>query len=277
MFRFFLLALLFWSPACLFAQEAQLLSGYRTDTAAFPRYHIHSLGIGQQTLRDPLLSALRYSGASVAARFNTLKFKPKFLTNSLLALHVNLLGNRSNGATIAQAGGSYSYSMLKKVKAVGGKKRSLYAGLQAEALFNYRLAINNTNNVFSYEGVVSLGATGLFQQGFRLLGREFILSDQLDVPLLSVVARPPYAWSYPAFLEETGRFSDGLKAGSWNQFFKVNNQVMLDFYTNVKHRHKNLGKRAWRLTYTWEYFAIPQLNKVQSGTSRLYFGKIIRF
>jgi hypothetical protein len=278
MLRIFVLVLLFFIRLTIAAQDNSImLAAYRTDSTAFPRFHINSIGTGQQTLRDPLLSTLRYNGVALGYLFNTQKYKPKFLTNSLLSLHLNLLTNQSTGALIVDMGGSYSYGMLKKIKSFSNNNRSLYVGGMAELVYNFRLAINNTNNVYAYDGVLSSGATGIYQQRFKMFGREFMISDQLDLPLLSLVSRPPYAWSYPLFFEETGKFSDALQFGSWNKYFKVKNQIMLDFYTNVKHKRKKIGKTAWRLTYSWEYFQIPQLNKVQSGATQIYIGKIIKF
>jgi hypothetical protein len=262
-----------------FGQETSmpLLTDFRQDSAAFPRYRNWQTGLGRQTLRDPLLSPLRYGGNGIFSSLNTLKYKPRFLTISTISLHVNSLGNKVNGASIIQTGGSYSYGLLKNLPGFNRSGRQIFVGGLVEGIFNFRIARFNVNNIYAYDAVVSLKVAGRVQQRFRLFHRDFMLTEQIEMPVFSVLSRPPFAWSYPTFLDETGKFSDAVQTGFWNRYFQIRNQLSLDFYRNIRHKQKRIGKDVWRISYSWEYFNINQPNRVQSGTQGLSIGKVIKF
>ena len=257
--------------------KGPLLQDYRTDSTSFPRYRIVNLGIGGQVLRDPLLSALRYYGPFISANVNTLKFRPKFLTNSILSFHLNILHNKATGAKIYETGASYFFSMSKKINPISNDKWLFYAGVSGEAVFNFRLALANVNNVFAYDAMVSLGTTTTVQRNFTLFKRNFSISNQINIPFINIVSRPGYSWSYPSFTEEGGKLKDDIEIGSMGKYFKIQNKFMLDFELGTRHKHKKIGKTAWRLTYQYEYYNINQLNRVQSGTDMIMIGRIHKF
>ena len=258
-------------------QSSPLLQDIRTDTTFFPRYRIVNVGLGSQTLRDPLLSTLRYKGKLINCSINTIKFRTKFLTISSLSMHINMLGNKSTGAKIYEIGGSYSFTMLKNIKNISNEKWQFYVGASTEAMFNFRLALSNVNNMFAYDASISVGASGLIQRNFKLFHRNFSISNQINVPFYNIISRPQYSWSYPLYAEEGGKIKDDIQTGSFGKFFKIQNKLTLDFQLGMRHHHKSIGKSAWRFTYQYEYYNISQLNRVQSGTVLFMIGRIHRF
>jgi hypothetical protein len=276
--RLFFLCCCFLLTTFVNAQQystTPIMSDLKIDTPSFPRYRILQAGISLQTLRDPLLTLLRYQGSGYSLQLSTLKFKPRLVGISQFRFQLNTLGNKVNGALILQTGTAYSYGLYKRIPLGSGHR--FYAGGYAEGLFNLRIALNNVNNILSYETGVLLGASGLWQKPFRLFKRAFMLSDQLNVPLFALFSRPPYAWSYPTFLEETGKFSDALQASSFNKWLQLRNALNLDFYQNIRHKKKLIQKKAWRISYYWEYLRIADVNKVQSGFQQLTIGRIYTF
>jgi hypothetical protein len=242
----------------------------------FPHYRIWSVGLGGQTMRDPLLSTLRYNGTSFGTQVITLKFRPKFLTISTLSGHFNLLSSEATGASIWEGGGSYAFNMLKKLPKISAKRTLIFAGGFAEGSYNLRFARSNINNLYAYDGVLAIGVSGLVQHKFRVFRRDFMLTNQVSMPIFSVLSRPPFAWSYPYFLSENGKFTDALQIGSWNRYFKFANKLSLDFYTKSNKKYQKV-RTAWRFSYQYEYFSIPKPNFVQSGTDWFTIGRIRKF
>ncbi|MBC8111211.1 MAG: hypothetical protein H7Y04_09155 [Verrucomicrobia bacterium] len=242
----------------------------------FPHYRIWSVGLGGQTLRDPLISTLRYNGTSLGTQVTTLKFRPKFLTVSTLSGHFNLLSSEATGASIWEGGGIYNFTMLKKLPKTSTKRTTLFMGGFAEGSYNLRFARSNINNLYAYDGVLAIGVSGLVQHTFRIFRRDFMLANHVSIPVFSVLSRPPFAWSYPYFLGENGKISEAFQVGSWNRYFKFANKLSLDFYTKSNKKHQKV-RTAWRFSYQYEYFSIPKPNFVQSGTDWFTIGRIRKF
>ncbi len=283
----FLLRSALWLPFIPLAAWAQTDSSHtvrppalediRYDTINRSRYRIRGTAIGALTLKDQFLSPLKYSGMYLSMDRTAYRQLPGKLRKTRLITHSTGLSNGLNDNSLLQTGFEYNYAWFFPVGRVNAGKTSFYAGAMATGLFNLKIHLGNVNNVLSYDVAVSLGPVGMAQRRFRLFRRTFMLTEELSLPVVSVMARPPYAWPLPYFSEEGGRFTDALQVGSWNRFMRIQNQVSLDFYLKQKKRRKLVGLNAYRLTYQWNYQQMNRPNKLQTGMHSLFLGRIIKF
>jgi len=252
------------------ASRSPLLTSVRTDTTLFPRYRFTTIGIGSATLRDPLLSPLRYQGTAVNLEISHHKYRPRFLTQGSFSYNQTTYLNDFTKSNLLEIGLSYKYAMLKQTN-FAWLNSKLWLGGYGETIINLRVAGGNVNNVLAYDGLLSFGVTGLVTKQFNFLNRVFVLTNQSSLPLYSFVVRPPYAWSFI--------YKDSFTPtnGFWNVYFNFQNRFMLDFYGNVYHKRKKIGKDAWRVTLFYSYTKIPQLNNVVSSSSLIMFGRIVKF
>jgi hypothetical protein len=258
--------------------QTPLLETSRTDTTLFPRYKISTYGIGSATIRDPAISPLRYQGLVLYFGSDKLKYKPRFFTIGSLEFKLSLspIENNFTKNTVQEIDFRYTYAMLKPIRVSSGSF-SLYTGGYGGLLLNQRIAINNVNNVISYDYVVSFGITGLAQKKIKIGNSELMLTEQLSLPLLSVTMRPPYAWPEPYYLKAEGNLSDGIRLGSWNTYFQLTNKFSIDYFSKVKHKKKVIGRDSWRLSLLYDYISIPSGNELQYGSFIVSVGKITRF
>ena len=156
----------------------------------------------------------------------------------------------------------------------------LFAGGGADVFLNLKALSQNVNNTLSYDFALSLRASGLLQYDFRLLKRKFVLTEELSIPFVGILARPPFSWvvPYDAY-EEGGNWTNAFRVVSLGNYRRLQNRTSLDWFPSDRKRRwaKHTFASNWRLSYEWEFLQINRPNKVQLATPALLFGRVMRF
>jgi hypothetical protein len=275
----FLLSLLFcWATAPLQAQNKLMLHDTITDPGYFEQrgdwFRVRPWGLAFSTMRDQALSPLLYAGSGIVWGSNTYKFKPRTFVHRQWQFNSLSYTNLQSESLLAQLGIEYQHALHYPI-ALANDNVKLYAGGFAGGLFNLKVHPENVNNVLSYELAVLLGPSGMVQFPLTVFGKRFVLSDELRFPLMSLLGNTPYAWPLPTAFEEGGTVGDAFRVGSWGKFFRVSNQVNVDFHRNVRRRRKVVKRLAYRVGYRWELVSVAEPNLYQSGTHTISIARII--
>lgn len=273
------LLLVLFFPLLSSAQEPMVLK----DTVVSPnvqrlysRYRLSHWGLSQSTLRDQALSPLLYQGIGIQWMLQYLKYKnDQVLVQNTSTVSTITYTNQANDNVISLFTLGYQHMRLYPV-ALRHPRMQLYVGGFLHPFFNIKLLPTNINNALSYDFLGSIGVSGLFQYQFTLFRRKFILSDQLSLPLLALILRPPFAWPVPTAVEEEGRLLTDLQFGSWNRYFGLTNQVQVNFYTNRKRKGQVIKKVSQQLSYTWNYYTIPKANQLQTATHTITYSRVLQ-
>jgi hypothetical protein len=237
-------------------------------------FRVRPTGLAISSMRDRALSPLLYTGLGIGWGHNTYKFKPRTLVHRQWQFNSTTFTNEQSESLLAQLGVEYQHALHYPI-ALANDNIKLYVGGFAGGLFNLKTHPENVNNVLSYELAVLVGPSAMIQFPLTVFGKQFVLSDELRLPLLSLLGNTPYAWSLPTTFEEGGHLSDAFTVGSWGKLFRVSNQVNVDFHCNVRRRRKVVKRRAYRVSYRWELVSVAQPNLYQSGTHTLSIARII--
>lgn len=276
---FLLFSLLVLLPSARLQAQNELML---RDTIIDPDYYaqrgdwfrVRPWGLAVSTMRDRALSPLLYAGTGVAWGNNTYKFKPRTFVHRQWQFNSLSYTNLQSESLLAQLGIEYQHALHYPI-ALDNENVKLYAGGFAGGLFNLKVHPENVNNVLSYELAVLLGPSVVVQFPLTVFGKQFVLSDELRFPLMSLLGNTPYAWPLPAAFEEGGTVGDAFTVGSWGKFFRVSNQVNVDFHRNVRRRRKVVKRLAYRVGYRWELVSVAKPNLYQSGTHTISIARII--
>lgn len=266
-----------------FSLQAQEVPGLRdiiVDTASHvPVYRYKSFGISHKMTRDLALSPLVFRGVGFAYTTSSWRYNKQWLWQSVFTTETYLLENEPGTSMMNEIGFCYHLSALRELHHWQGGRLRFWLGPEARMLLNTRLHSRNVNNVASFDWATSLGVSGLVSTRFRLWGRSFALSNQLQLPLAFIYARPAYAWGIPPaiFEEQEGSWRDAFQVGTLNNILLIGNQLNLDFHLRKKRKGKVLQYNAYRITYAWNYFQVGTLNAVRTGGHQLGFSRVITF
>jgi hypothetical protein len=138
----------------------------------------------------------------------------------------------------------------------------------------------NVNNGIGYDIGGSLKASGLLQYDFTFLKKKFTLTEQLSVPFVAVVARPPFSWPdpYDAY-EPGGSWTSAVRIHSFGNYLRFQNRLTLDWFPTERRRRRARHHIAsnWRLTYEWDYMQINRPNESKMGVPALLLGRVVKF
>lgn len=279
--KYFLVILICLSTSV--AGQSPLIENVRIDSTASHTYRVGGIGIGVSTMRDALLSPVRYHGFVVGGPQARWEFRHSgwlHQTTTQVAIGADSSSSRS-GNLITSTNFSYSHTYLKPFLKKATTK--LYAGPYWEGLANLRTSIGNTNNVLSYDIGLGIGAAVLLRNHVRI-GEllEFDLHNQLSSIVVGAYVRPQYNWSLPVINEETDKVYINLFTGFWNVMPNLDYQLSTDFYLTEYAQKLSLRKRkptrkvAYRLTYHWQYRSFLSESAFKRGQTMLQFGPIIK-
>jgi hypothetical protein len=264
------------SGSWLMAQQADTA---RLDTSKFVRYRVYGLGLEFPLVRDQFQSPLRYSGVGLVLNILTMRVKPRVFKQFSLRSGISLLDNTSNSNTLVFWHAEVDYGYYRLLKDYRSRLR-LYAGGGGEAFVHTKYLSLNVNNIFAYEAALSIKALGMAQYDFSLFGRNFRLTEQLGIPFVTILARPPFAWAAPyAAYEVGGTWTKAFQVVSFGNYFRLQNRLSLDFFHSEKKRRKaryNIASN-WRLIYEWDYTQISRPNEVKVAIPAFLLGRVIRF
>ena len=252
------------------------------DTIVDPEYYrqwgesftVNQVGLSYVLLRDRALSPLRYEGGGIGWIRNRYRFKPQAMIRHQSVVSSLALANEQTERVLGQISLEYSLARHAPLRLRYDNVR-LYVGGFAGGVANIKTLAENTNNVFSYELALLLGPSAVGRVPIRLLGREMVLTNELHFPIISLLANTPYAWPTPTVFEEEGKLGDALTVGSWGTFFRMTNQLSLDFHYNKRRRGRIVRKIPYRVAYRWEFVSVANANLYQTGAHTISVARII--
>ena len=169
------------------------------------------------------------------------KYHWKYQTLFSSTLGYAELGNNTQLAGLAtyQWSGYHPFSIGKNLKLLAGAQIQLEGG----ALYN----LSNGNNPVSAKLRTALAASGMAIYHFPVLGNDWVVRYQLDIPLVGVMFTPEYGQSYYEIslghLGKIASFTHPLNNPSWRHM------LSLDIPLRIKDRSTTL-----RLSYTADLY-----------------------
>lgn len=205
-------------------------------------------GFGYQTLRDDAMSPLLYNGLQIGsyAGAEWRRNKGVWQLDGLFWL----------GETNAERSGwytdNYTYaanlSYLRYLNALDAAKWQFSLGGALTSWGSFREHISLVNSDFFYDVFVSLGPSGSVDKQFRFLKRNWQISWQLTIPVLSYGLRPNYSGLNEEPPNEEGIESELKYAefGSFNVLTNVKSKLELGYPLQNGNR---IG-----LLYYWDFY-----------------------
>jgi len=164
-------------------------------------YRINTIELASFSLRDAFVSPLRLDGVGIKTGFSQLLYTPialKELNGSFLA---GTAFDRSQDFNLSVLNFAVNYSWQLPIWEHKGWRG--YAGPWLQGYGNFRLALQNVNNVIGYDAGLELGPMGRVEYKFKPGRKEFMLTQHLSIPLVGSFVRPLYTFTAP--IVEIGR------------------------------------------------------------------------
>jgi len=240
---------------------------------AYADYHINTIELVSFALRDAYVSPLRLDGVGAKASFCQLLYTPialKELNSSFLA---GTAFDRAQDFNLSVLNFAVNYSWQFPVwqrKAWRG-----YVGPWLQGYGNFRLALQNVNNVIGYDAGGELGTKGRLEYQFKAGRKEYMLSQELSVPLVGTFVRPLYTFTGP-IVGETDQEVSVMQIGTLNRRFGWVYKASLDFYRNRKKKKQVVAKTPYRISYSFQYDQYSKPNPAQSAIQTITISKIIK-
>lgn len=237
-------------------------------------YRFRTVEIGTLTLRDAYISPLRLEGSGFKLSFNHLRYTPQALKEFNSSIFSGIAFDRAEDFNLMLLNFASNYSWQFPIWQKGTWKA--YAGPWAQGYGNLRFALQNVNNILGYDAGLELGATGRLEYKFKPGRKEFMLTQQLSLPVIGAFVRPLYTFSGP-ILGDTDREVSVVQIGTLNRRFGWVYKASLDFYRNRKHKRQIVAQVPYRISYTFQYDQFSKPNSFQSVIQTLTFSKILKY
>lgn len=205
-------------------------------------------GLGYQTLRDDAMSPLLYNGVQIGAYAGAEWRRPKgiFQVDGLFWL----------GETNAEQSGAYTENYtfgvnvgyLRQLHPLRESRWHCFLGGSLASWGSFREHASLVNSDYFYDVFFSIGPSGAIEHDFRFLKRDWKLSWQLTIPILTYGLRPNFSGLDEAPPNDDG-FEKELEAaqiGSFNVLTNVKSRLELVYPL------KN-GNRIG-LLYYWDFY-----------------------
>lgn len=237
---------------------------YSTDTLAqqfmaeaMPRqkFFTTTLGLTWQTRKDNLFSPLSYTGYGAELHVGFERINDQWFKQFDLWGNVNRLQSRiDNGYNSLAYGFRYGaiYTVNKRI-APNQSKFKLYVGGSVFHTSSMGYYEGNVNNIFSFNIPTGIAASGFLSRDLRLFRRNWSLSTQLTMPILSYNARPTYL----GFVEEEN-FLEDFGIVSFNKLLYFDWRWQIDLPLSN-------GNRL-RAIYRWDYMDDRHVGRLRVGT-----------
>jgi hypothetical protein len=269
-----LLALLLSVGSGCLAQTADTATA---DPEPYAKYRIRSSVFGVPTTRDRFLSPLKFSGILVGRNIGTIRHVPRGIRQHNFSSTNGVMLNGVNNTLLTLISAGFDLTYHHRLLTSPDQKLNLYGGGGFNSLLHLKFHSGNTNNVFAHDVALSLDASGLVTYAFTVFRRQFVLTEQLGVPLGAVISRPAFVWAIPYFIwEEEGQFRDAIQASSWGNYWRLQNRLSLDFQTNRRGRRQPAQKNTWRLSYIWDYHQMNRPNQVRTAQQNIAIGRMLK-
>lgn len=237
-------------------------------------YRIRTLELGSIVLRDAFVSPLRLVGSGFKVGYNRLHYTPQALKEYSTGVFSGLAIDPAAEFTLMMVNFSGQYSWQFPVLEKKGWQG--YVGPWAQGFGNMRFALQNVNNVLGYDAGLDLGFTGRLAYKFKPGRREFILTQQLSIPLASGFVRPLYTFTGP-ILGETDSEVSVFQFGTLNRRFGWMYKASLDLYRNHKRKKQVVARVPYRISYSFQYDQFKRPNPLQSATQTITISRILKY
>ena len=262
----------------LYAQNELMLRDTVIDADYYQQrgdwFKINQWGLAVSLMRDEALSPLRYSGLGLFLNNHKYRFKPRVFVHQQWQIYSTSFTNSQSESVLSQTSVEFNHARHKPLSLANENFRA-YVGGFVSGLLNLKIHPENVNNVLSYELAALVGPSAMVQFPVTVFGKRFVLSDELQLPLISLLGNTPYAWPLPTAFDEEGELGDAFTVGSWGKLFRLTNQLNVDFHRRVRRRKRVVKRVAYRFSYRWEFVSVAEPNLYQSGTHSLSIARII--
>lgn len=241
---------------------------------AYADYRIRTVELGSIVLRDAFVSPLRLVGSGFKVGYNRLYYTPQALKEYNMGVFSGIAIDPAAEFNLMLVNFSGQYSWQFPV--LEDKGWLGYVGPWAQGFGNMRFALQNVNNVLGYDAGLDLGVTGRLAYKFKPGRREFILTQQLSLPLASGFVRPLYTFTGP-ILGETDSEVSVLQFGTLNRRFGWIYKASLDLYRNRKRKKQVVERVPYRISYSFQYDQFKKPNQLQSAIQTITISRILKY
>ena len=259
------------------AFRTPLLEKIEVDPAyaeAYADYRLRTVEFGSIVLRDAFVSPLRLVGSGFKIGYNRLYYTPQALKEYSTGMFAGVAIDPAAEFNLLLLNFSGQYSWQFPVLEKKGWQG--YVGPWAQGFGNTRFALQNVNNVLGYDAGLDLGVTGRLAYKFKPGRREFILTQQLSLPLVSGFVRPLYTFTAP-IIGETDSDVSIFQVGTLNRRFGWMYKASLDLYRNRKRKKQVIERIPYRISYTFQYDQFSKPNPLQSAIQTITFSRILKY
>lgn len=241
---------------------------------AYADYRIRTVELGSIVLRDAFVSPLRLVGSGFKVGYNRLHYTPQALKEYSTGVFSGIAIDPAAEFNLMLVNFSGQYSWQFPVLEKKGWQG--YVGPWAQGFGNLRFALQNVNNVLGYDAGLDLGVTGRLAYKFKPGRREFILTQQLSLPLASGFVRPLYTFTGP-ILGETDSEVSIFQFGTLNRRFGWMYKASLDLYRNHKRKKQVIERVPYRISYSFQYDQFKKPNPLQSAIQTITISRILKY
>lgn len=227
------------------------------------RYWMLGPGLSFQSMYDEAVSYVRYNGTGFTPVIGLIKTSDrKYREFTLKPSFIKLRTDRSNDLRpmeVATTRFLLEYEYLVKMKE-WSKDWQLYAGGSLSWLVNIKRAPQLDNSQLLYDYALSLGPAARVDKSIEWKKRACILSGQLQLPLISHMARPYYL-NRIEFIDPKNDFVGDLFSNSSvatiNNCFRITSEVSFTYPL--------FNRNALRLGYNWNFYKMRTINSVYAA------------
>ncbi|MDR2037240.1 MAG: hypothetical protein LBQ60_04885 [Bacteroidales bacterium] len=208
------------------------------DSSDYSHQLIRSAGVGLPRLNYPFLSPLVYSGVSLGVHTNRFRERTHALTQFHTQFEIGILYNKATDAYITsltfRGQNSWHWYLTDKRKPL-----RLLLGGSVDTGVDVYLKEDNTNNPVAYFFNLSISPSLAGKYRFKIKNTGLELSQQIDVPLGSLISSSGYSSSLPGGLtEEDASFFEALKWASLGSYRKIMAMTTVDIVPSKERRKK---------------------------------------
>ncbi len=210
----------------------------------------------------PLYPAIALVGSGFKLGYNRLHYTPQALRefNTSIFSGSPLIQLAEFNLMLLNFSSKYSWQfpVLEKKGWQG------YLGPWAQGFGNMRFALQNVNNILDYDAGLDLGVTGRLAYKFKPGRQEFILTQQLRLPLASGFVRPLYTFTGPIMVKLINEVSI-LQFGTLNRRFGWMYKASLDLYRNRKRKKQVTERVPYRISLRFPVRPVQQAQLLPVG------------
>jgi hypothetical protein len=240
------------------------------DSIEVPKESFFGIAIGlrPQSIRDQLVTEMKYSGSPFYLNLNHIKTKKQTvrslnIESSIGSVKTNSFEiGKSNSRFIQPSFDQYwneiSYSHLFQIHS--GKAGKLYLGPVISHTLNLRLSTRWDNSQINYDISGLLLGEVAYQKEFNFWKKSMKFQGSLRLPLVGYLLRPPYS-GVPDFLDHEKDLLTDIFSN--NYVVWIGDFPKTQFRSSVEFPIASGNKM--QIVYNWEYYSFQSPNNVQSG------------